>query len=164
MRATPTSNRSLKANAAQVLRDLVANQTPLVIDQNGEAAVLQDVRSFGKKSYGAAEDFGSGERADCAASVPPQPRRLAKCKNRDKAASKLRRNTKQHTVPLTDPCRSAGAGRPHRRGTMRAAKAMQYSTNLEACIPSATSRDAGCRPRTQCRNPHYREKFPSLAA
>ena len=39
----------LKANAAQVLRDLAANQTPLVITQNGEAAaVLQDVRSFEK--------------------------------------------------------------------------------------------------------------------
>ena len=39
----------LKANAAQVLRDLAANQTPLVITQNGEAAaVLQDVYSFEK--------------------------------------------------------------------------------------------------------------------
>ena len=39
----------LKANAAQELRDLAANQTPLVITQNGEAAaVLQDVRSFEK--------------------------------------------------------------------------------------------------------------------
>ena len=35
--------------AAQVLRDLAANQTPLVITQNGEAAaVLQDVYSFEK--------------------------------------------------------------------------------------------------------------------
>ena len=39
----------LKANAAQVLRDLAANRTPLVITQNGEAAaVLQDVYSFEK--------------------------------------------------------------------------------------------------------------------
>ena len=39
----------LKANAAQGLRDLAVNQTPLVITQNGEAAaVLQDVRSFEK--------------------------------------------------------------------------------------------------------------------
>ena len=39
----------LKANAAQVLRDLAVNQTPLVITQNGEAAaVLQDVYSFEK--------------------------------------------------------------------------------------------------------------------
>lgn len=39
----------LKANAAQVLRELALNQTPLVITQNGEAAaVLQDVHSFEK--------------------------------------------------------------------------------------------------------------------
>lgn len=39
----------LKANSAQVLRDLAENQTPLVITQNGAAAaVLQDVRSFEK--------------------------------------------------------------------------------------------------------------------
>jgi prevent-host-death family protein len=39
----------LKANAAQVLRDLAIDQRPLVITQNGEAvAVLQDVRSFEK--------------------------------------------------------------------------------------------------------------------
>jgi prevent-host-death family protein len=39
----------LKANAAQVLRDLAIDQRPLVITQNGEAAaVLQDVHSFEK--------------------------------------------------------------------------------------------------------------------
>jgi prevent-host-death family protein len=39
----------LKANAAQVLRDLAIDQRPLVITQNGEAAaVLQDVHSFKK--------------------------------------------------------------------------------------------------------------------
>jgi prevent-host-death family protein len=39
----------LKANAAQVLRDLAIDQRPLVITQNGEAAaVLQDVSSFEK--------------------------------------------------------------------------------------------------------------------
>jgi prevent-host-death family protein len=39
----------LKANAAQVLRDLAIDQRPLVITQNGEAAaVLQDVVSFEK--------------------------------------------------------------------------------------------------------------------
>lgn len=39
----------LKANAAQVLRDLAIDQRPLVITQNGEAAaVLQDVASFEK--------------------------------------------------------------------------------------------------------------------
>ncbi len=39
----------LKANAAQVLRDLAIDQRPLVITQNGEAAaVLQDVTSFEK--------------------------------------------------------------------------------------------------------------------
>jgi prevent-host-death family protein len=39
----------LKANAAQVLRDLAIDQRPLVITQNGEAAaVLQDVSSFNK--------------------------------------------------------------------------------------------------------------------
>ncbi len=37
----------LKANAAQVLRDLAIDQMPMVITQNGQAAaVLQDVRSF----------------------------------------------------------------------------------------------------------------------
>lgn len=37
----------LKANAAQVIRELTQDQTPMVITQNGEAtAVLQDVRSF----------------------------------------------------------------------------------------------------------------------
>jgi prevent-host-death family protein len=40
----------LKANAAQVLRDIADTQTPLVITQNGEAAaVLQDVHSFQKQ-------------------------------------------------------------------------------------------------------------------
>ncbi len=39
----------LKANAAQVLRELALHQTPLLITQNGEgAAVLQDVQSFNK--------------------------------------------------------------------------------------------------------------------
>jgi prevent-host-death family protein len=39
----------LKANAAQLLRDLAIDQRPLVITQNGEAAaVLQDVTSFEK--------------------------------------------------------------------------------------------------------------------
>lgn len=39
----------LKANAAQVIRELAQDQTPIVITQNGEAtAVLQDVRSFEK--------------------------------------------------------------------------------------------------------------------
>jgi prevent-host-death family protein len=39
----------LKANAAQVLRDLVIDRRPLVITQNGEAAaVLQDIGSFEK--------------------------------------------------------------------------------------------------------------------
>jgi prevent-host-death family protein len=39
----------LKANAAQVLRDLARDQRPLIVTQNGEAAaVLQDVRSFEK--------------------------------------------------------------------------------------------------------------------
>lgn len=39
----------LKANAAQILRDLAIDQRPLVITQNGEAAaVLQDVHSFEK--------------------------------------------------------------------------------------------------------------------
>jgi prevent-host-death family protein len=39
----------LKANAAQVLRDLAHDQKPMVITQNGEAAaVLQDMRSFEK--------------------------------------------------------------------------------------------------------------------
>ena len=37
----------LKANAAQVLRDLAQNREPLVITQNGEAtAVMQDVASY----------------------------------------------------------------------------------------------------------------------
>jgi prevent-host-death family protein len=40
----------LKANSAQVLRDLAIDQRPLVITQNGEAAaVLQDITSFEKK-------------------------------------------------------------------------------------------------------------------
>ncbi len=39
----------LKANAAQVLRNLAIDQRPLVITQNGEAAaVLLDVASFEK--------------------------------------------------------------------------------------------------------------------
>ncbi len=39
----------LKANAAQVLRDLAIDRRPLVITQNGEAAaVLQDMASFEK--------------------------------------------------------------------------------------------------------------------
>ena len=37
----------LKANAAQVLRDLAEQREPLVITQNGEAtAVLQDIASY----------------------------------------------------------------------------------------------------------------------
>jgi prevent-host-death family protein len=37
----------LKANAAEVLKDLAVQREPLVITQNGEAkAVLQDVASF----------------------------------------------------------------------------------------------------------------------
>ena len=37
----------LKANAAQVLRDLTEQREPLVITQNGEAtAVLQDIASY----------------------------------------------------------------------------------------------------------------------
>jgi prevent-host-death family protein len=37
----------LKANAAEVLRDLAADRKPLVITQNGEAkAVMQDVASY----------------------------------------------------------------------------------------------------------------------
>jgi prevent-host-death family protein len=37
----------LKAHAAEVVRDLVERQEPLVITQNGEAkAVLQDVASY----------------------------------------------------------------------------------------------------------------------
>jgi prevent-host-death family protein len=39
----------LKANAAQVLKDLARDQKPLVITQNGQAAgVLLDVESFEK--------------------------------------------------------------------------------------------------------------------
>ena len=37
----------LKANAAQVLRDLAEQREPMVITQNGEAtAVLQDIASY----------------------------------------------------------------------------------------------------------------------
>jgi prevent-host-death family protein len=37
----------LKANAAQVIRDLAEKRSPLVITQNGEAkAVLQDLASY----------------------------------------------------------------------------------------------------------------------
>ena len=37
----------LKANAAQVVRELAASREPLVITQNGEAtAVIQDVASY----------------------------------------------------------------------------------------------------------------------
>ncbi len=37
----------LKANAAEVLRELTAQRQPLVITQNGEAkAVIQDVASY----------------------------------------------------------------------------------------------------------------------
>ncbi len=37
----------LKANAAEVLRDLTERREPMIITQNGEAkAVLQDVASF----------------------------------------------------------------------------------------------------------------------
>ncbi|HVR82123.1 MAG TPA: type II toxin-antitoxin system Phd/YefM family antitoxin [Luteimonas sp.] len=37
----------LKANAAEVLRELAASREPLVITQNGEAkAVLQDIASY----------------------------------------------------------------------------------------------------------------------
>lgn len=37
----------LKANAAQILRELAERREPLVITQNGEArAVIQDVKSF----------------------------------------------------------------------------------------------------------------------
>jgi prevent-host-death family protein len=37
----------LKANAAQVIRDLAETRSPLVITQNGEAtAVLQDLASY----------------------------------------------------------------------------------------------------------------------
>ena len=37
----------LKANAAEILRDLAEKQEPMVITQNGEArAVIQDIASF----------------------------------------------------------------------------------------------------------------------
>jgi prevent-host-death family protein len=37
----------LKANAAEVIRNLAENRSPLVITQNGEAtAILQDVASY----------------------------------------------------------------------------------------------------------------------
>jgi len=37
----------LKANAAEILRDLAARREPMVITQNGEAkAVIQDVASY----------------------------------------------------------------------------------------------------------------------
>lgn len=37
----------LKANAAEVIRDLSKRQEPLIITQNGEAtAVIQDIRSY----------------------------------------------------------------------------------------------------------------------
>jgi prevent-host-death family protein len=37
----------LKANAAQILRDLAEQREPMVITQNGEAtAVIQDIASF----------------------------------------------------------------------------------------------------------------------
>lgn len=53
----------LKANAAQVLRDLAIDQRPLVITQNGEAAaVFQDVSSFEKnqKKMALLKNIGTG--------------------------------------------------------------------------------------------------------
>ena len=68
----------LKANAAEVLRDLAAVREPMIITQNGEAkAVIQDIHSYEEtqETLALLKIIALGERA----SKPGEPSRRAKC-------------------------------------------------------------------------------------
>jgi prevent-host-death family protein len=80
----------LKANAAQVLRDLAIDQRPLVITQNGEAAaVLQDVSSFEKNQETMAllKILALGNAQIEKGQVTPAAKAFAEVRRRNKAAA-----------------------------------------------------------------------------
>ncbi len=80
----------LKANAAQVLRDLAIDQRPLVITQNGEAAaVLQDVCSFEKNQETMAllKILALGNAQIEKGQVTPAAKAFAEVRRRNKAAA-----------------------------------------------------------------------------
>jgi prevent-host-death family protein len=80
----------LKANAAQVLRDLAIDQRPLVITQNGEAAaVLQDVHSFEKNQETMAllKILALGNAQIDNGQVTPVAKAFAQVRSRNKAAA-----------------------------------------------------------------------------
>jgi prevent-host-death family protein len=80
----------LKANAAQVLRDLAIDQRPLVITQNGEAAaVLQDVISFNKNQETMAllKMLAMGNAQIEQGQVTPAAKAFAQVRRRVKAAA-----------------------------------------------------------------------------
>lgn len=79
----------LKANAAQILRDLAIDQRPLVITQNGEAAaVLQDVHSFEKNQETMAllKILALGNAQIEKRQVTPAAKAFAEVRRRNKAA------------------------------------------------------------------------------
>jgi prevent-host-death family protein len=80
----------LKANAAQVLRDLAIDQRPLVITQNGEAAaVLQDVGSCEKNQETMAllKILAMGNAQIEQGKVTPAAKAFAQVRRRVKAAA-----------------------------------------------------------------------------
>jgi prevent-host-death family protein len=80
----------LKANAAQVLRDLAIDQRPMVITQNGEAAaVLQDVHSFEKNQETMAllKILALGNAQIDNGQVTPVAKAFAQVRSRNKAAA-----------------------------------------------------------------------------
>ncbi len=80
----------LKANAAQVLRDLAIDQRPLVITQNGEAAaVLQDVHSFvrNQETMALLKILALGNAQIEKGQVTPVAKAFAEVRRRNKAAA-----------------------------------------------------------------------------
>jgi prevent-host-death family protein len=80
----------LKANAAQVLRNLAIDQRPLVITQNGEAAaVLLDVASFEKSQETMAllKILAIGNVQIEKGRITPAAKAFAEVRRRNKAAA-----------------------------------------------------------------------------